>query len=356
MTTNYPALTSLRGIAAWWVVMYHFRELLNVADHHGIASLLAHGYLAVDLFFIMSGFVIALHYGYILQSPTRAKILRFLGLRIARIYPLHLVILLVFLVNPLLIHFLSHTSAIGDRYNLLYFMQSLILVQNWGFSPGPAWNIPAWSISAEWGAYLLFPALAWGHRNFSSLHAVIVCAALVFGAITGIGYLVGSLGDDIAGFGLARCLIEFSLGSLLFRANTLTGRHSAFAFMAFPIGVTLLTIGSIYNWHDFLYAPLSLLLIISSLLDNKSLFVKILAQPILLYIGEISYSTYLIHYLIKDWVKFLLVGGSLSPALIFMLYLFLIAAASTILYRFIEMPGRRFGRAVTERLVQQRAL
>ena len=356
MTTNYPALTSLRGIAAWWVVIYHFRELLNVADHPWIASILAHGYLAVDLFFMMSGFVIALHYGYVLQCPTTTKIVRFLGLRIARIYPLHLLVLLLYLVNPFLIHFFSHASTVGDRYNLLYFMQSLILVQNWGFSPGPAWNIPAWSISAEWGAYLLFPALAWSQRNFSSLHAVIVYAALAMSAITGVGYLVGSLGDDIAEFGLARCLIEFSLGSLLFRANTLTGRHSAFAFMAFLIGVTLFTIGSIYNWHDFLYAPLSLILIISSLLDNNSLFVKTLTQPLLLHIGEVSYSTYLIHYLIKDWVKFFLVGGSLSPAQIFMLYLFLIAAASTILYRFIEMPGRRFGRAMTERLVQQRAL
>ena len=83
------SLTGLRGVAAWWVVLYHFNELLPVSVHGWPTALLGRGYLAVDLFFILSGFIIAYNYldGFSAFDPR--KYLHFLGVRIARIYPLH---------------------------------------------------------------------------------------------------------------------------------------------------------------------------------------------------------------------------------------------------------------------------
>ena len=105
-----PALTSVRGIAAWWVVLYHFRENLPSRSPEWLLALTAHGYLAVDLFFILSGFVLALNYAESFRGSL-AGATNFYQLRFARIYPLHFVMLMLFLLNPLAI---ALFSAGGD--------------------------------------------------------------------------------------------------------------------------------------------------------------------------------------------------------------------------------------------------
>src|ERR1700704_1066654 len=101
------SLTSIRGIAAWWIVLFHFREYTPLLDNASTGHVIGHGYLAVDLFFELSGFVIALNYGRFFRNLNLAEYLRFLGRRLARIYPLHLLMLLVFLLNPLAIAFFA---------------------------------------------------------------------------------------------------------------------------------------------------------------------------------------------------------------------------------------------------------
>ena len=150
------ALTSIRGIAAWWVVLFHMRLLLVPWLPVGAIRVLDHGNLAVDLFFVLSGFVIALNYGERLAGDWRATG-DFLFRRFARIYPLHLLILGGFaLYAGGAILFGSATLAGQDPG---YFLASLFLVQNWGFTDALRWNVPAWSISTEALAYLLFPVL-----------------------------------------------------------------------------------------------------------------------------------------------------------------------------------------------------
>ncbi|MFL5337706.1 MAG: acyltransferase family protein, partial [Geminicoccaceae bacterium] len=155
------ALTSIRGIAAWWVVLFHLRLLLAPWLPSAAIALLDQGNLAVDLFFVLSGFVIALNYGDRLASgratPTRADIADFLFRRFARIYPLHLLILLGFAAYFGAAILLG--SATVAEQDPGYFLASLFLVQNWGFLHALKWNVPAWSISTEACAYLLFPLL-----------------------------------------------------------------------------------------------------------------------------------------------------------------------------------------------------
>lgn len=342
MKSNFPALTSLRGIAAWWVVFFHFREQIITLNSQWLKLILDHGYLAVDLFFIMSGFVIALHYTSRFRSLSKPAIMEFLALRLARIYPLHFVILVCYLFNPLSIYLASKSGTVGERYEMGYFLQSLFLIQNWGFNSGLSWNIPAWSISAEWGAYLVFPVLAWCVTRISKLAVAgsFACLALISANI--IGYLMGSLGNEIVHFGLLRCLFEFSLGSLLHRIYALAGPAYRSPPLTFLAGLALLTVGILADWPDFQFALASMVLIIIGLLNTESLTSRTLSNPAFLYIGEVSYSTYMVHYFIKDWTKFLLVGGRLSSTYIFIIYIILTALASVILYNTVEMPGRRF--------------
>ena len=88
-------LTGIRGYAAIWVVLYHMRGGLDILlqGHDSIRSIVSVGFLGVDLFAVLSGFIISLTYAERLSQPSRNAILSFLWLRLARIYPLLLVVL-----------------------------------------------------------------------------------------------------------------------------------------------------------------------------------------------------------------------------------------------------------------------
>src|SRR5216684_1190536 len=105
-------LTSIRGLAAWWVAAYHFRDYLPATPDSWIVAIAARGFYAVDLFFILSGFVLHLNYSHLFLSPNRESLHKFAAARFARVYPLHLFMMLVFLFNPLMIALFSHQGLV----------------------------------------------------------------------------------------------------------------------------------------------------------------------------------------------------------------------------------------------------
>jgi peptidoglycan/LPS O-acetylase OafA/YrhL len=352
-TPQLPALTMVRGVAAWWVVLYHFRDAMP-GDPDGVAGrLAAHGYLAVDLFFVLSGFVIALNYTATLAALTPGSYARFLGLRLARIYPLHLLMLLLFLLDPLAIALFAHRPIAAAQYSPLYYVLSLGLMQNWGFVGGPIWNVPAWSISTEWAAYLLFPLLARfvAPRLGSPLRAL----AWVGGALLLLGLIaarsVPTLGGDIARFGLFRCLAEFAAGAgicALYRQRALAARWDAGAALA---GAAVLA-GAYcaVPMPDYAPMPAAFALLIYALARAPQGIERLPGARLLEAVGTVSYATYMVHYFVRAWVRFLLVGhdGHAGPPAL-TAYLLLTAAGSVLLYRTVELPGRHALRALVNR-------
>lgn len=343
--SDIKALTALRGIAAWWVVLYHFREIAPGVQKPVLANIADHGYLAVDLFFIMSGFVIALNYGRKFNSLSWARYQRFVWARIARLYPLHLFIMTLYLLNPVLIKTLSAMKFVGQRYDFGYYVMSLLLVQNWGFAKDVAWNVPAWSISTEFFAYLVFPLL-WLIASKLTQHRLLeIGTALVLIALAIIGhFILGELGGHIASLGLVRCVVEFSLGLLLF----LLVREACVpsSSKALVILVPMVTISLLLDLPDYLAAPAAFMLLITALLDEKSVGSQLLNRTPLVWLGEISFSTYLVHYLIRDWIKFTLLRPEVSTSLAFGVYVTATLIISPVLYCTVERPGRRFLRAM----------
>lgn len=338
-----PALTSLRGIAAWWVVIYHFREYLPTGCPEWLRGLTAQGYLAVDLFFILSGFVLALNYaeGF---NDSLAGAASFYRRRFARIYPLHFVMLMLFLLNPLAVTLFS-ASGNTSQYPWDYFILSLFLVQNWGFSTGLAWNVPAWSISTEMFAYLLFPFAAFlMGRVVVARGATLLFLATLLGALAIAAQSAGgSLGDDIPGFGLSRCVLEFLLGMLVWRVRDRLGfvtprlSHTALLVAAcLALAYMLLPIG------DALVMPAAFTLLVFGLSDplaRPGLWLKV---SWLETAGLVSYSTYLSHFFIRSWVKFVLVQPDIPEWIPLVAYLLLVALASIVLYRNVEVLGRHW--------------
>jgi peptidoglycan/LPS O-acetylase OafA/YrhL len=148
-------LTALRFFAAAWVVLYHYWPNLNAAATPDFA---AKGYLGVELFFVLSGFVIS----YVYQGQVERGGFRygaFLWARLARVYPLHLATLGAVLLMAL--GAAAAGVAVGaEVFDAAALPANLALVHAWGFAPTAAFNHPSWSISAEWFAYLTFPLFA----------------------------------------------------------------------------------------------------------------------------------------------------------------------------------------------------
>ena len=154
-----PALTGLRAVAAVWVVLFHYRDDL-LALVPGLAPLdtfMRAGYLGVDLFFPLSGFLLAYTYADRLGTFSWRASSDFVRNRFARVWPVHLLTLNLDLAVAALLGTLG-VGADGHRRTAQAYAENVAMVHTW-FSDRPSFNAPAWSISSEWFAYLLAPLL-----------------------------------------------------------------------------------------------------------------------------------------------------------------------------------------------------
>ncbi|MDB5366284.1 MAG: uncharacterized protein JWM77_2211 [Rhodospirillales bacterium] len=341
------ALTGLRGLAAWWVAFYHFRFEFPVGMPDWALPLAGHGYLAVDLFFILSGFILALNYAERVGTRDSGSVRAFLIARVARIWPLHAVMSLLFLINPLAILFFSTQKELAGRYPIEHWLMSLVLIQNWGFTNKLDWNVPAWSISTEWAAYLLFPllvAVAW--RIARTRLAALVCLAVMLAAIAGFFAALGvpSLDTDIPHHGLPRCLLEFTTGLFLYRAWRLGSVSAAAHFLFVAVAIACITAYALGAGPDWALLPTGFAALIVTLASPRGP-ARVLAWAPILFLGEISYSTYLAHWFVRDWTKFLVMDryGEILPLVVFLAATLI---ASVALFYLVEKPGRSWTRKV----------
>ncbi len=340
---DIQSLTGLRGLAAWWVVIYHLRDPIAPYVNLFFFRIIEHGYLAVDLFFILSGFVIYLNYHQDFESLTMVNLKKFFIKRFARIYPLHITILIAYLVNPLAIYLFSKAGSLEGRYDFSYYVLSIFLIQNWGFTHALMWNIPAWSISTEMAAYLGFPFIVWV-INKIKVHSTFAGIVLFTLAITAIALVFAALGtpsleDDIPGDGLLRCLLQFNLGMILCRVyldHYSTIMTKAWWFI-FGFGIVLAA-GFVNDLPDFIFIPAAYSLLLLGMTNTKIVPTRFFGSPVVVFLGNISYSTYLVHYFVKDWVKFLSVDVGIVQ---FAVYVVVTLLASVFLYKMVENPGRR---------------
>lgn len=166
-------LTSVRGVAALWVVLMHFAGILYAVlpEVSFLNPLIESGRYAVPLFFVLSGYVLGLRYVPKFRSPDAATVGRFLWLRLGRVYPVHLLTLLVSLGLVA-----RRGWPTDDAHSVGRFAANLALVQAWGYDFRLSWNYPAWSISSEWFAYLIFPAVAVGLTRVGRTTTAVVLA------------------------------------------------------------------------------------------------------------------------------------------------------------------------------------
>ncbi|MBO9706972.1 MAG: acyltransferase [Caulobacter sp.] len=339
---NIKPLTALRFFAAFWVVMYHYWPNLSAAAP---PQLVAKGYLGVEAFFTLSGFILCHVY---LQGlgQGRFRYGDFLWNRLARVYPLHLATM----AGVGLMAFAAMRAGLSVDPNILSWAAlpaNLLLVQAWGFAPVSGWNHPSWSISAEWFAYLCFPVfgyVAWRLRERPRL-AVALALALIASLYPAFQALTGfSLTEATIRWGFLRIVPCFAYGCALhalWRSGAVTGRFSGAA--ACLAGAAALSAILFKAPDPVIVAALGAVIVtLAGLAASGSRFAT---QGAFVYLGEISYSTYMICIpwkilAVNAVLKLLKIEGDQLPVYAWLLVVAALVPLSALSYHLIEKPAR----------------
>ncbi|RYY77053.1 MAG: acyltransferase [Gammaproteobacteria bacterium] len=306
-----PALTSLRGIAALFVLSHHFMYVMLEKLPRAIPSHLFHkSYLWVDLFFILSGFVLA----YVYQSRFATRVSKqdyrkFMWARFARVYPLHLFMLLLFLLFELFQWWLISTHATNaERLDTpftgsdtpLTFVTNLFLVQTFHWEA--FWNQPAWSISAEWLIYFTVPWLILRLHHASKL-VMMISAIIIFAVLSSVEAYFGNLGLDYAGWPmLLRCFGECVLGVIAYNCyrngdwQKLAAAKWTLIALAVNLCLLALPIPGVFSVAGFFW----LVLCAARIPAGKN---YLLTWKPLVYLGKISFSVYMFHWLVLNILR-----------------------------------------------------
>ena len=338
------SMTGMRSLAAIWVILFH--SLAGKVDGF-FGGFIDCGARGVDVFFVLSGFIMMHVYGRKLRDFAAATARDFYWKRFAKIYPSHLAVLLGF-VAVVAIGSLLHLNFDRAPYSLEKFLYQVFLLNGIGITDSGGWNFVSWTISSEFVAYLVFPLLAPLIARLSTRQSMAAAIGIIF-LMFGLAY---SINDGTTYFlpwnlTLSRILSEFLLGALTYKLYrhpwlAASGRILAPAlFMAIAITAGLVKAPMLDGYLVALFT----LFIIALAHDTKSLFARSLQHPVLVYLGEISYSTYLVQNLI-----FVLLGVAYKkvpalatltaehPALLFAIPLVISLSAGALLYTYVEGP------------------
>lgn len=335
-------LDGLRGLAAAGVavhhVFYHFAAwplvaapLAWVGDWFKVS-----GWTLVDLFFLLSGFVFAHVYVPGDGLKSRAGFAEFWVARFARLYPLHLAMLLlvaIFAINP------ANTWAA--------FAAHLAMAQAFVSPVAGTFVKPAWSISIEMVCYLIFALAAlWPRRVL-----VWICIVVAFAAGQYL-WIFGPSGGPWAGDSLARGLFGFFLGQCLWFGREPLERVPSWLLAVMVLAGFWLQVG---DYSPLI--PLTLLAWTPALLLGLRL--RWLASPAMVWLGDRSYAIYLINLPLISAVAGVIDGAALSAGQVIAVQAALLLAillASEASFRWLEDPARRAIRSAWRKRQAQTAL
>jgi peptidoglycan/LPS O-acetylase OafA/YrhL len=371
-TVEIKALTGLRIVAAMWVVLFHFRPLIWEASprlEDDLAPLLNSGAQGVDLFFILSGFVLTWNYLDRMGPSwsTRATV-HFLWLRLSRVWPVYLVTMhLAALWIIVTLHVGDFPSPDAEKLTAVSYVRQLLMVQLWfePFFDRTSWDGPAWSISAEWLAYLMFAVvvlLIFRIARVSRARTLLILA--VFAALPPTVLLLGNGVLYTPWSWLPRILAQFTAGALACAAVrrlrlTYGGRRAAGYTSVLLVGAI---VGGLYylDAHPVpgmvdsggLMAVLFLPLVVAISVGVGSL-PAVLSSRLLVYGGQISFSLYMIHEPVHtawNWtVQQYAIEMPKSTAKIAVVGLIAVAIVlAMLLYHFVEEPARRWMRRMID--------
>ena len=343
-TREIKSLTGLRGVAAIGVMFFHYFIFVHwVPDKISLQTAIIKSvnqmHFFVDLFFILSAFVMTLSYAsYFDKRIQRSDYKTYLLKRIARIYPLYLFNLICYLIvfgrngleiKQLLINLLFFNIFFESKYNF---------------------NFVAWSLSVEFLAYLFFPLLFFllaKLKHFSYLALFFSVFLYFYSEVSGISYVlsyddlsVHSVTQNVSISGsnaIIRCLAGYLLGIGLALNRNRIVIPKILQILIIPVGfiISLLNLSIIFT--VLIFSTLVLMLGQFSIID------KLFSNRIMYYLGLISYSIYLNHTLVSSLVtKFF--DPNIKPEFFLIVSILITLLLSTFTYYIVEVKGGKLVR------------
>jgi peptidoglycan/LPS O-acetylase OafA/YrhL len=296
MTQRFHALDSWRGLCAVMVAFYHF----NAYSHVHLFPLVRYAYLFVDFFFVLSGFVITA--GYLTRLQNGFPLRDFIFLRLARIYPLHLFMLLLFVVFSF-VKFAAEGAVpfSKESQSLESLGASLLLIQGLGIYDYLVWNMPAWTISVEFYTYIIFAIAVIAARQwvFALVALYILWAAYLF-------WPMGFHKLDIVYF-FPRCLFGFCAGMLCRKLyEHIADKGAAIGKIAGNIlEITVFALVMAFVWQAgnstlSSLAPFVFALCVLVFAFEKGMISAVLKTKPFLALGLWSYSIYMVHTFVQS--------------------------------------------------------
>jgi peptidoglycan/LPS O-acetylase OafA/YrhL len=342
---SLPALTGIRFIAALQVVFFHFGGsfALRHSSTRLLGNFLANGWIAVTLFFILSGFILSYTYAGQIQAPAGKR--RFWEARFARIYPVYLLSILLML-------------PFQGNFSVGLTVAVVMMVQAWNPAHPDfayAWNLTAWTLSIEAFFYLVFPFLLPLMQRMSSraLKAMLGMTLLLIAFGHTMTHFIEPLSQrafiPLPVFRLPEFLVGIVLGLLFLRSdNVLHSSIRVYASLLTIIAV-LLTIHD--QWLSLIVVPYAIL--IYELAAYNSKVARLLGSRIFVLLGGASYAIYLLQVPARLWVHLALTGtkdlktnhggtdAALSPVVLI--------GMSIAVFLYWEEPARKWLRSWFER-------
>lgn len=352
---RFVALDSLRGIAALFIVFYHMGDFGWVSGWRPFRS----GWMLVDFFFVLSGFVIAMSYGARLaQGYPRGT---FLLIRLGRVFPLHLAVVAGFT----LLEFTVFRPVLGEPHGLWEWVRGTFLLDAFATGAGNFYAPVSWAVGVEMVLYVL-AALLFGRGALGTGAAVLLAAAGAWGMATHF---------KVFGFGflLQRGLYDFAIGVLAWRVHRkLAGLQPGTSLVTLAelalVGAVVWLLylpGKDGSWV-ILAAPLYAVLVLVFARDKGLLARALHAKPFL-WLGQLSFALFMVHlfWVIlpnrfgprlfaaidhPDWIapsgqKYGLLSMAPPPAVATAISLALLAGAlatAWLAWRYIEEPARHW--------------
>lgn len=359
--THIGELESIRGLAALLVVFVHFPKWNSSLD----IGIVNNGYLMVELFFVLSGYVIYNAYGEKISNGN--DLFRFQFLRFGRLYPVHLVFLIVFIFIEVAKYIAQSKFGIASpntqpfrENNLTAIFQQIFLVQAIGPTHNATtFNGPAWSISVEFYTYLIFGLiiLCAPKRKLLSFLVIATLSLVLLGSQRSFGF------EE-----LLRCLAGFFIGCLtaIFTKARQADIPKHVSLSVFILIVLFLQLKP-FQQYDVVMYFLSAVLIASLVLSKDGYLNYILKLKILTFLGSISYALYMSHaaliWILNQVIRIFLkrpealISGKSVPQLGYVetlvacgLLTLLVLSVSILVYKFIELPMRQRSRLFALRI------
>lgn len=357
---RFDALDSLRGLSALMVVLYH----ANFSSFLYNLPIIRHSYLFVDFFFVLSGFIMYYNYGSLTDMTSFRQ---FIGMRFFRLYPLHFALLMVF-AGWYVLSRMFHGDAAATTDGNVDLILNLLLLNGMAIRP-PSFNTPSWSISTEFWTYVLFGSIVLAFRHARKSSMAIIFAGVCICALLAVYLHYGQM-KGFTLFLFPRCVFGFFLGAVIgivvapLKIGHTIGRASmgaALQVIAVAAAVSAITVVG-FSALDVFLPVLFAAVIGTFVIWPQTWFTQALSSRPLRWLGKNSYSIYMVHFFVLVQVSTVLRSVfhvpvvdrqfELAPAIglaltIFSIAIVLFAASQT--YRFIEEPGRRFGRRILKR-------